>query len=334
MSTEAITLAHGGGGSLMAELLARSVFPVFQIAEPGEDAAFATEGLLMTTDSFVVKPLIFPGSDIGRLSVYGTVNDLAMRGGRPLAMTVGLIVEEGLSLEVFEQIVSSLADAARECGVRVVGGDMKVLEAGRGDGLYINTTGIGEALGPVEDLPSLAGARPGDMVLINGPVGEHGIAVLAAREHLGFAADVRSDCAPLHEMVAELIRAIGPDLHCLHDPTRGGLAAGLNEIACCSGVQICIDESALPRNESVEAACELLGFDPLHVANEGKIVVVVAGDSASKALEIMKEDKQGHASAVIGEVKAGASPRVELLTEIGTRRIVDMPSGELLPRIC
>jgi len=334
MDEGVVTLAHGGGGSLMAELLAARVLPVLGVAEAGEDAAGVGRGLLMTTDSFVVKPLVFPGSDIGRMAVYGTVNDLAMRGGWPRAMTVGLIVEEGLSLDVLDQVVASLAAAAQECGVKIVGGDTKVLEAGRGDGLYINTTGLAEVLLAERDLPSLGRARPGDAVLINGPVGEHGIAVLAAREQLGFAAEVRSDCAPLHEMARALIEELGTGVHCLHDPTRGGLAAALNEIALASGVGMRLEEGAIPRRAAVEAACELLGLDALQVANEGKMVAVVEEGMAERALKVLRADERGREGAVIGEVTEGVAGRVELVTELGTTRIVDMPSGELLPRIC
>lgn len=334
MTSDVITLAHGGGGKLMAELLAEHVTGPLAVAEPGEDAALAGDDVLFTTDSFVVKPLFFPGGDIGELAIYGTVNDLAMRGGRPVAVTVGFIVEEGLPLETLGRVVSSMAGAAARCGVRIVGGDFKVVEAGRGDGLYVNTAGIARPLASPDRLPAVGRAKPGDAVLINGPVGEHGVAVLAARERLGFAAQVVSDCAPLHELAAALLEGLGPALHCLHDPTRGGLAAALNEVAQASGVQITVDEAALPFNEAVLAACELLGFDPLQVANEGKMVAVVDGEAAEAALEIMRANPHGADSAVIGEVRMSETPQVCLTTQLGTKRIVDMPSGELLPRIC
>lgn len=330
---EVVTLAHGGGGSAMAEMLSSMVLPVLGVRQVGEDAALAA-GVLLTTDSFVVKPLVFPGGDIGKLSVYGTVNDLAMRGGRPLAMTVGLIVEEGLPLAQLEMIVGSIAQAAARCGVEVVGGDTKVVEAGRSDGLYINTTGLGEPLAAPEMLPGVGRARPGDAVLLNGPVGEHGIAVLAARESLDFAAAVVSDCAPLHELSAALVEELGPSLHCLHDPTRGGLAAALNELAVASGVGLVADEAAIPRSAAVEAACELLGFESLQVANEGKLVAVVEGRMADVALAIMRSHDVGRRAAVIGEVVERPAGRVLLKTRLGTTRVLDMPSGELLPRIC
>jgi len=318
----------------MRELLVRQVFPVLGVVEAGEDAAWVGDGLLMTTDSFVVKPLFFPGGDIGKLAVYGTVNDLAMRGARPLALTVGLIVEEGLGLEVLEEVLASLAEAAEECEVPIIGGDTKVVEAGRGDGLYINTAGLGQAVAPHEDLPSLARAQPGDAVLVSGPMGEHGVAVLAAREQLGFAAEVMSDCAPLHEMALVLVGELGTDVHCLHDPTRGGLAAALNEIAQTSAVGLRVYEAALPRQEAVEVACELLGFDSLQVANEGKLVAVVAKRSAEDALALMRADARGSQSALVGEVMLEVAGRAEVLTGLGTRRVLEMPSGELLPRIC
>jgi hydrogenase expression/formation protein HypE len=329
----AVTLAHGGGGSLMAELLAEAIWPWLAVEERGEDAAWA-ESVLVSTDSFVVQPLFFPGGDIGKLAVYGTVNDLAMRAGRPVAMTVSLIVEEGLPLEVLERVVRSLGEAAARCSVAIVGGDLKVVETGRADGLYINTTGLARPLMGREQAPSLTRARPGDAVLINGPLGEHGIAVLAAREQLDFAAAVASDCTPLHELVEALVSELGPRVHCLHDPTRGGLAAALNELARAAGVGVVVEEAALPRNPAVEAACELLGFDALEVANEGKLVAVVAPEAAEGALEIMTRSPVGRQAAIIGQVTDGLDGRVILHTELGTQRIVAMPSGELLPRIC
>lgn len=317
----------------MAQLLGRLVLPTLQVREAGEDAALA-DGMLITTDSFVVKPLTFPGGDIGKLAVYGTVNDLAMRGGWPVAMTVGLIVEEGLPLAELEAIIDSIAEAAARCGVEIVGGDTKVVEAGRCDGLYVNTTGLGRPLAALEALPGLGRAQAGDAVLLNGPIGEHGIAVLAARENLDFAADVASDCAPLHELCAALVKELGPALHCLHDPTRGGLAAALNELAVASGVGLVAEDAAIPRVAAVEAACELLGFDSLQVANEGKVVAVVDKAAADAALDIMRRHEYGHGAAIIGEVVEGPAGRVLLRTRLGTTRVLDMPSGELLPRIC
>lgn len=333
MKREIVTLAHGGGGSAMAQLLGRLVLPTLRVREPGEDAALAA-GMLLTTDSFVVKPLVFPGGDIGELAVYGTVNDLAMRGGWPVAMTVGLIVEEGLPIAELEAIIDSIAQAAERCGVEIAGGDTKVVEAGRCDGLYVNTTGLGRPLAPLDVLPGLGRARPGDVVLINGPVGEHGIAVLAARENLEFAADVVSDCRPLHELCAALVKELGPALHCLHDPTRGGLAAALNELAAASEVALVAEEAAIPRTAAVEAACELLGFDSLQVANEGKVVAVVDKGAADAAVEVMRGHEYGRRAAIIGEVVEGPAGRVVLRTRLGTTRVLDMPSGELLPRIC
>jgi len=334
MRDERISLAHGGGGRLMAELLAEYVLPPLGVGEAGEDAAVVEDGLVMTTDTFVVKPLVFPGGDIGKLAVCGTVNDLAMRGARPVAMTVGLVLEEGFEVAVLDQVMRSLGATAQECGVRLVGGDTKVVEAGRGDGLYVNTAGVGRAVMAEGEMPSLRRVQPGDQVLLNGPPGMHGVAVLAAREQLGFASEVVSDCAPLHELAGALVEELGPQVHCLHDPTRGGVAAALKEIAEASGVTVRVEEEAIPRDESVEAACELLGFDSLQVANEGKMVVVVSPEVADAALEIMRADKYGEGSSIIGEVTQAGEGRVELRTQLGTIRNLEMPSGEILPRIC
>ncbi|MBC7286562.1 MAG: hydrogenase expression/formation protein HypE [Armatimonadetes bacterium] len=330
---ETVRLAHGGGGSLTSRLLAELIWPVLAVAERGEDAALA-DGVLVSTDSYVVRPMFFPGGDVGKLAVYGTVNDLAMRGGRPVAITVALIIEEGVATELLARVVRSIADAAARCGVAVVGGDTKVVEAGRGDGIFVNTTGVARPLAPAQQLPSIAQAAAGDAVLINGSIGEHGIAVLAAREELDFAAEIESDCAPLHEMVAALIAELGPKVHCLHDPTRGGLAAALNEIALASAKTITVEESDIPVTPAVVGACELLGLDPLEVANEGKLVAVVDASAADAALAIMKNFEVGRGAAVIGEVSDAQPVRVNLRTQIGTVRMVSMPSGELLPRIC
>ncbi len=318
---------------MSAELLERVIWPTLGVDERGEDAALAGP-VLMSTDSYVVRPLFFPGGDIGKLAVFGTVNDLAMRGGRPLALTVSLIVEEGIESDILVRVVNSIGAAAAHCGVRIVGGDTKVVEAGRGDGVYVNTAGIATPLTDPGVLPSLRKARAGDLVLINGPIGEHGIAVMAAREQLDFAADVESDCAPLHEMAQALLADLGASIRCFHDPTRGGLAAALNEIARASDCSIVIDETAVPVSGSVAAACEILGFDVLEVANEGKMVVVVEPSAADRALEIMRDFEVGRRAAAIGEITDAGPLRVTMRTELGTVRVVPMPSGELLPRIC
>ncbi len=327
-----VTIAHGGGGAAMHQLLEEVVLPKLCVAEMGEDAA-RVGGVVFTIDSFVVRPLRFPGGDIGKLAVYGTVNDLAMRGARPVAVEVAMVVEEGFDLDELGDIVQSVGEAARRCGVEVAGGDFKVVEAGRGDGLFITCAGIGHAV--CDPLPSIARAQPGDAVLINGPIGQHGVAVLAAREGQGIiGAEVASDCAPLHEMCCALLGELGEAVHCLHDPTRGGLAAALNEIAAASGVQVVVREADIPRDGAVEAACEVLGLDSLEVANEGKVVAVVERDAAERAVQIMRQFAEGKEAAAIGEVVEGEAGLVVMQTEIGTRRVIDMPSGELLPRIC
>lgn len=328
-----ISLAHGGGGSKATDLLENMIWPTLGVNERGEDAAVAGP-VLVSTDSYVVRPLVFPGGDIGKLAVCGTVNDLAMRGGRPLALTVALVVEEGIETELLAQILHSLRETADECGVSIVGGDTKVVEAGRGDGIFINTAGVALPLSDVASLPSLKKAVPGDVVLLNGPIGEHGIAVIAAREQLDFAADVKSDCAPLHQLAAALIGELGPDVHCLHDPTRGGLAAALNEIAAASDCSIVVEEASVPVTGSVAAACEILGFDVLEVANEGKMVAVVDAKAADRALDIMRDFAVGRRATAIGEITDAGPVRVTMRTELGTVRVVAMPSGELLPRIC
>ncbi|MEV5378292.1 hydrogenase expression/formation protein HypE [Streptomyces nondiastaticus] len=333
---ERILLGHGAGGRLTAELLEQTILPAFGGSEgPLEDASPlpGLGELVMTTDGFVVSPLFFPGGDIGSLAVHGTVNDLAMRGAEPIALSVALIVEEGLELERLEAVLRSLGKAAREAGVPVVTGDTKVVGRGAADQVFITTTGIGKRLPGLS--PSAAGARPGDAVLLSGPIGLHGTAVLSTREGLGFEADIASDTRPLHRLVAAL-SPLGDRLHVLRDPTRGGLAAALNEVARDSAVAVDIDEGTVPVPEPVAAACDILGLDPLHVANEGCMVVLVAPDAAETALAALRSLPEGSGAVRIGDaLPADGHPgRVVMRTAVGARRVVDMPLGEQLPRIC
>jgi hydrogenase expression/formation protein HypE len=291
-----------------------------------------TGRLAFTTDSFVVDPLFFPGGDIGRLAVCGTVNDLAAAGARPIALSAAFILEEGLDLETLDRAVASMRATADEVGVPIVAGDTKVVSRGSADKMFITTSGIG--LLP-EGLESAAPNRasPGDLVLLNGTLADHGMAVMVQREGLRFSTDIRSDCAPLYGLVAALLE-VAPNTHCLRDPTRGGLAAALNELASQSGVCIQIEESAIPVNEDVRVACELLGIDPLHVANEGKMVAVVPESEAQVALEAMKAHPLGGRAAIVGRVQESPAGRVYLRTALGSLRILDIPAGDLLPRIC
>ena len=335
---EVIRLAHGAGGRMMTDLI-RDVFAppldnpyLRQLADSAVlQSPISNLQLAISTDSFVVRPLFFPGGDIGSLAVHGTVNDVAMSGARPLWLTAAFVLEEGLEMEVLERVVRSMADAAREAGVQVVAGDTKVVERGHGDGIYINTTGIGIVPEGVEIGPGRA--QPGDVVLISGTVGDHGIAVLSQREGLEFETDLISDSAPLNGLVEELLE-VAPHTHCLRDPTRGGLAAGLNELAGTSGVGIEIEERAVPVQPAVAAACEMLGFDPLTVANEGKLVAFVPPEEAGAALEALQAHPLGQEAARIGVIVAEHPGMVLARTGIGGRRVVAMPLGELLPRIC
>ncbi|MFJ9898299.1 hydrogenase expression/formation protein HypE [Streptomyces sp. NPDC091280] len=332
---EVVLLGHGAGGRLSEELLDRLILPALgETAGPLEDAALLPghRELVISTDSFVVSPLSYPGGDIGSLAVHGTVNDLAMRGAWPIALSVALIVEEGLPLAELRSVVASLGKAAREVGVPVVTGDTKVVGRGAADRLFVNTTGVGQRHGSLH--PSAALARPGDAVLLSGPVGLHGTTVLSTREGLGFESDIASDSRPLHRLVRALA-PIGPAVHVLRDPTRGGLAACLNEIARDSSVAVEIEERAVPVPEAVAAACDLLGLDPLVVANEGCMVAFVSADAAEDTLAAMRSTGEGAQAVRIGEVlPAGPPGRVTLRTLVGARRIVDMPLGEQLPRIC
>ncbi len=337
---DTIVLGHGSGGRLSAELM-RSVFlPAFAnpvLSRLDDQAIILVKGtrLAFTTDSFVVKPLFFPGGDIGSLAVHGTVNDLAMGGAEPLFLSVAFIIEEGLSISVLRRVVESLRGAAKKAGVEIVTGDTKVVEKGSGDELFINTTGIG--LVPDQLELSANRARPGDKVLLSGSIGEHGIAILAQREGLEFECPVESDSAALNELVAGMLEVISKDtsqIRCLRDPTRGGVSSTLNEIAEQSGVGIQLVESAIPIREEVRGACEMLGLDPLYVANEGKLIAIVAPQAADAVLSAMRADPLGRKACVIGTVVEVPSPIVTIRTELGTSRCVDMLAGDQLPRIC
>jgi hydrogenase expression/formation protein HypE len=332
-----ITLAHGGGGRLMHDLLERVFLSAFDnpLADAGHDSAVFTLGqasrLAFTTDSFVVRPLFFPGGDIGTLAVNGTVNDLAMAGARPRFLSAGFIIEEGLEIETLARVVRSMQDAAARAGVHVVTGDTKVVERGRGDGLYVNTAGVGTVEHDGRIAP--AAVRPGDALIVSGDLGRHGMAVMAQREGLGFEAAIDSDCAPVAEPVLAMIEA-GVQLHCLRDLTRGGLASALNEIAGAARVGIVIDEREVHVRAEVRAACEMLGLDPLYVANEGRFAAFVPEPEASRAVAVLARFPVSAGAAVVGRV-AGADPgRVSSVGPLGVARLVPMQSGEQMPRIC
>jgi hydrogenase expression/formation protein HypE len=331
-----ILLAHGGGGKLMRDLLEKIFFSAFGAppAEGRHDAAvlpFPAGRLAFTTDSYVVRPVVFPGGDIGSMAVHGTVNDLAMSGARPLWLSAAFILEEGLPMETLWGLVCSMRDAAARCGVRIVTGDTKVVDKGKGDGLFINTAGIGVIEHSLCIAP--AGVRAGDAVLASGDLGRHGMAIMSVREGLQFQGRIESDSAPVSGLVQKLLAA-GVEIHCLRDLTRGGLSSALNEIAEDAKLRIMIDEKSVPVREDVHAACELLGLDPLQVACEGRFVAFVPAKDANRALGLMRQDESGAGAGRIGAVEAGPPPLVVLKSAIGASRILDMPSGEQLPRIC
>lgn len=334
--TGRITLGHGSGGKLMHDLI-RHVFQP-PLANPalaaGDDAGVvmpeAGVRLAISTDAHVVSPLFFPGGDIGRLAVCGTVNDVAMMGAVPLYLTAGFILEEGLDVSLLAQVIASMQAAAGEAGVQIIAGDTKVVERGKADGLYITTAGVGRIL-PGKETGG-ANARPGDVVILSGPVGDHGIAVLAARGELGFETDLASDVAPLNHLVRAMLDA--GRIRVLRDPTRGGVATTLNEIARQSGVGIWLDEETIPVRGAVAAACEMLGFDPLYLANEGKLLAIAGREDAEAVLEAMRRTRYGEEAVIIGEVRETPPGRVLMRTALGSTRVVDMLSGEMLPRIC
>ena len=333
---DTILLGHGSGGKLSAELIRDIFLPAFQnpvLARLDDQAIVNVNGqrLAITTDSFVVKPLFFPGGNIGSLAVHGTVNDLAMGGATPLFLSAAFIIEEGFPMDELRRVVNSLRQAAAEAGVQVVTGDTKVVEKGKGDGLFINTTGIG--LVPEGIDLSADRARPGDKVLLSGSIGDHGIAILAQREGLEFETQIQSDSAALHTLVAEIL-GVTRDIRCMRDPTRGGVSSTLNEIAERSRVGIELVESSLPIHEEVRGACELLGLDPLYVANEGKLIAIVAPEAAQAVLQAMKGHRLGSEAQIIGTVIKENPGLVTMRTPFGTTRIVDMLAGDQLPRIC
>ena len=336
--SEVVLLAHGAGGQLSHDLVERVFAAAFAnpLLAPLDDSAVlpappAGSRLAFTTDSYVVTPLFFPGGDIGRLAVCGTGNDLARSGARPLGLSAAFIVEEGFSLADLERVAASMAAAAREAGVEVVAGDTKVVERGQADGCFITTAGVG-LIGPGVDIAG-ANARPGDAVLLSGPVGDHGLAIMSQREGLRFETPLESDVAPLNGLVGEMLAA-SSQVHTLRDPTRGGVATTLNEIARQSQVEIVVEEASIPVQPAVRGLAELLGLDPLYVANEGKLVAVVPEAAAERVLAAMRAHPLGRQAARIGQVREGQPGRVALRTALGSHRVLDMMVGELLPRIC
>ncbi len=331
-----VDLSHGAGGRAMTQLIEELFFESLgnEVLNREHDAALVElppGRVVMSTDTFVVTPLFFPGGDIGSLAVHGTVNDLAMGGGVPKYLTAGFILEEGFALADLARIVRSMADAAREAGVAIVSGDTKVVERGKGDGIFINTAGIGV----VPDGIQIDGARarPGDVVLVNGTLGDHGVAIMSKRENLTFTTEIQSDSQSLNQLVADLLAAV-PEVRVLRDPTRGGLAATLNEIAQQSGVGIELDEASLPIRKEVKSACELLGLDPLNVANEGKMIVICPPDKAEAVLAALRAHPKGRDAAIIGRVLDDARCFVRMTSGIGGTRMVDWLAGEQMPRIC
>ena len=331
-----IVIGHGGGGKLSAELIEHLFLPAFRnsvLENLGDSSVVAAPAgrLAFSTDSFVVKPLFFPGGSIGDLAVNGTVNDLAMSGAKPLYLSAGFIVEEGFSMTSLARIVQRMAAAAERAGVQVITGDTKVVERGHGDGCYINTAGIGVLADGLHIGPALA--QPGDVVIVSGSIGDHGMAIMSVRESLEFETTIESDCAALNGLVADMLDA-SPDIHVLRDPTRGGVASSLNEIAAQSKVGISIDETKIPVKPEVAAACELLGMDPIYVANEGKLLAIVAAHAAEEILERMQAHPLGAGARVIGTVTANHPGMLVAKTGIGGTRVIPMQIGEQLPRIC
>ena len=330
-----VLLAHGSGGKLSQELIEKKLagkFPNPILDRFDDSAAIDFKGrLAFTTDSYTVSPIFFPGGDIGKLAVCGTVNDITTGGAKPLYLSLALIIEEGFPFTELDRIIASIAKAAEEASVSIVTGDTKVVNQGSADKIFINTAGIGK----IAEDTNISGcnAKEGDKIIISGSLGDHGIAIMAQREGLSFSTPIASDCAPLNSLVADILD-VAKNVHVLRDPTRGGLATTLNEIAKQSAVGITIEENKLPIKEAVRAACELLGLDPLYVANEGKMIVILPPEEAEKALAAMKKNRYGTDSTIIGEVILGQAGRVTMKTLMGTNRIVDMLSGELLPRIC
>lgn len=330
-----VIMGHGGGGKLSAELVEHLFVPAFGASSPDASADAAVvdggERIVVSTDTFVVRPRFFPGGNIGELAVNGTINDVAMRGARPLYLSVAFVLEEGLPMSELGLIAESMGVAAVNAGVRIVTGDTKVVDLGHGDGVYINTTGIGVLDERIDIGPTRV--EVGDAVIVSGTIGDHGMAIMSVREGLEFEAAIESDTAALHGLVAALLDA-GIDVHALRDPTRGGLASSLNEIAVTAGVGVVVEERALPVKRAVQSACEMLGLDPFYVANEGKLVAFVPADHADAALSVMRDHPLGAMSAIIGETVANHPRMVVAKTAIGSTRVVDTQIGEQLPRIC
>jgi len=331
-----VDLSHGGGGRAMAQLVDELFLRAFDnewLRQRNDQAAFTVPPgrMVMATDSHVVSPLFFPGGDIGCLSVHGTINDVAMSGAVPLYLAAGFILEEGFALSDLKRIALSMAAAAKEAGVPIVTGDTKVVEKGKGDGVFITTTGVGV----VPEGVQISGdrARPGDRILVSGTIGDHGVAIMSLRENLSFETTIRSDTAALHGLVAAMVRAV-PDIHCLRDPTRGGVATTLNELASQSNAGMLIDEAAVPVQRAVQAACEFLGLDAMYVANEGKLIAICAPEDAARLLAAMREHPLGREAAIVGEVIADPHHFVQMRTRFGGKRIVDWLTGDQLPRIC
>lgn len=334
--TEQIVMGHGAGGRMSHQLIQKMFMPAFQNSalQAGDDAALVMSEhgrLSISTDAHVVFPLFFPGGDIGRLAICGTVNDVAMLGAKPLYITAGFILEEGLPMDTLKCVIESMRAAAEEAGVQIVAGDTKVVQRGKADGLYVTTAGVGVVRESINI--SGANAKVGDAVILSGSIGDHGIAVLGARGELGFQSAIQSDVAPLNHLIDAMLQ-VSNNIHVLRDPTRGGLATTLNEIAAQSKIGIMLNEQAISVHPEVNAACEMLGFDPLYVANEGKLIAIVAKEDAEKVLAVMRRTRYGEDSAVIGEVQENLKGRVLLKTAYGTTRVIDMLAGEMLPRIC
>jgi hydrogenase expression/formation protein HypE len=334
---EQIVMGHGAGGRMSHQLIQKAFVSAFQnpALQAGDDAAMLQPipgmQLSISTDAHVVMPLFFPGGDIGRLAVCGTVNDVAMLGAKPLYLTAGFILEEGLEMTTLQRVVASMQAAAAEANVQIVAGDTKVVQRGKADGLYITTAGVG--LIPTGTNISGSQAKPGDVIILSGSIGDHGIAVLGARGELGFESTIQSDVAPLNHLI-EAMMNVSKNIYVLRDPTRGGLATTLNEIATQSNVGVMLDEKTIPVHPEVASACEMLGFDPLYIANEGKLVAFVAREDVDTVLKAMRSTRYGEDAVMIGEVTAVPQGRVLLKTSLGSTRVVDMLAGEMLPRIC
>jgi hydrogenase expression/formation protein HypE len=333
---EKIVLGHGSGGKLSAELITGTFLPAFSneyLSPLGDQAVVTVNGtrVAFTTDSYVVNPIFFPGGSIGDVAVNGTVNDLAVGGARPLYISAGMILEEGFEYAELQRVVSDMQQACRRAGVQLVTGDTKVVEKGKGDKIFINTSGIGIVDEGVDISP--ARVQPGDKIIVNGSIGQHGIAIMSVRENLEFETTVVTDSAPLNHLVQDML-SVSKNIHWMRDPTRGGLSSSLNELAQASRTGILLEESAIPVPEQVRAACEILGLDPLYVANEGKLLAVVPADEAEKILETMRKNPLGKEACIIGEITGNHCGFVLLKTTIGGKRVVDMLAGEQLPRIC